>query len=426
MVGSPMAQAGASRESTLGGLGALLLDAGVSVTDVRDSLVRIDGDRMPALTFSVMPELVIVSDRESGFSPVVATTQQELSFRQAARANQLARALELGAVQPAAAPAEISAVRAMARRYPHLAWVAGSALTSVGLAILSRSPWWSVVVALAVGALVGAVTTAMGRIDAAAAIVPFVATLVSTLLVGGFAHLAGIAQVPLFAVCAPIAILVPGAVITNALLELTATDIVTGSARLVYGLVVLGFMVAGVTAGVTLTGLHLDPHSAGLIGQLSASSPDRPGWSALPPSWLAWIGVVLLAIGVGIAFGSTPSLTGLSIITMACAYAVLSLLTPQIGKIVATGATAAALLIVARIIAHRALAAPASITFQPAFLLLVPGTVGLVAFASMDATRVADAVETFVSLCVGAKVGMLFTAFHRSRRHDGASPGRTP
>ena len=40
----------------------------------------------------------------------------------------------------------------------------------------------------------------------------------------------------MFAVCAPIAIIVPGALITNALLELTARDIITGSARLLYGL----------------------------------------------------------------------------------------------------------------------------------------------------------------------------------------------
>ncbi|WP_220093812.1 threonine/serine exporter family protein [Gryllotalpicola protaetiae] len=420
-----MTQSDGARGTTLGRLGALLLDAGVSVTDVRDSLTHIDGGRMPALSFSVMPELVIVSDRDSGLAPVVATTQDELSFRQAARANQLARALELGALPLAAAPDEISAVRAMVRRHPQLGWVVGSTLTSVGLAVLTRSPWWSVLVAVLVGAVVGAVTVAMGRIAAAAAIVPFAATLVSTLMVGSFAHVAGIAQVPLFAVCAPIAILVPGAVITNALLELTATDIVTGSARLVYGLVVLGFMVAGVTAGVALTGLHLDPHSAGLIGQFAIAGPEHAGWSALPPLWLAWIGIVPLAIGVGLAFGSTPALTGVSVITMACAYGVLSALTPLVGKVVATGATAAALLIVARLIAQRALAAPASITFQPAFLLLVPGTVGLVAFASMDVARVADAVETFVSLCVGAKVGALFTAFHPSRRLDGDSPGRT-
>jgi hypothetical protein len=43
----------------------------------------------------------------------------------------------------------------------------------------------------------------------------------------------------------------------------------------------------------------------------------------------------------------------------------------------------------------------------------------------MDAARVADAVETFVSLCVGAKVGSLFTAYHPPRRRGGDPSGRT-
>jgi hypothetical protein len=43
--------------------------------------------------------------------------------------------------------------------------------------------------------------------------------------------------------------------------------------------------------------------------------------------------------------------------------------------------------------------------FRPAFLLLVPGTVGLVALASLGSSSAESAVLTFVSLCIGVKAG---------------------
>src|SRR6185295_3091083 len=141
-----------------------------------------------------------------------------------------------------------------------------------GLAILFRCSWWAIVVTAVVGALVGVMTTVLNRIQGAVAIVPFVATLTAATLVGALAHGAGLTQVPMFAVCAPIAIIVPGALITNALLELTARDIITGSARLLYGLIMLGFMTAGIAAGAALTGLRIDPNSAALVGEAAAAN----------------------------------------------------------------------------------------------------------------------------------------------------------
>jgi hypothetical protein len=52
------------------------------------------------------------------------------------------------------------------------------------------------------------------------------------------------------------------------------------------------------------------------------------------------------------------------------------------------------------------LAVPATVSFQPAFLLLVPGTVGLVALASFDAAAPAAAPMIFISLCIGTKVAL--------------------
>lgn len=391
-------------------LGCLLLDAGTSVTDVRDSIERAaaaSGDE--GLAFSVLPQLIIVNDIGTGQVLAVGNTLGELSFRGAARANRLMRELELGHWPVGDLPARIHAIRETPRPHASMHWVLGNLLLAGGLALLFRCPWWAIVASMLVGAVVGLVITLLGRWRGAIAIAPFVTAFVSTTLVGTLASVMDLGPVPLFAVCAPIAIIVPGALITNALLELTATDIVTGSARLTYGLIVLAFMAAGISAGAVLTGLAIDPDSTALVGQVVHDGPVREGWEAVPPLWFAWIGVVLLAIGIGLAFGSGRSLTVLSVCVMALTYAGIVLLAPLLGNAVATGLTAGVVFVVARVVERYSAAVPSNVTFQPALLMLVPGTVGLVALATLEGSAMTAALAIFISLCVGIKSAAVVT-----------------
>ena len=45
------------------------------------------------------------------------------------------------------------------------------------------------------------------------------------------------------------------------------------------------------------------------------------------------------------------------------------------------------------------------VSFLPAFLLLVPGSVALVALAAADVGALTSAMATFASLCIGTKLG---------------------
>ncbi|UJP11674.1 threonine/serine exporter family protein [Microbacterium sp. KUDC0406] len=289
-------------------------------------------------------------------------------------------------------------------------------MLSGALAALFRCPWWAIVLALVVGLLVGGLTLLMMRVRAAAAVAPFVSAFISTILVGTAANALDLSPVPLFAVCAPIAILVPGALMTNALLELTSTDIVTGASRLMYGLIMLAFMAAGVYAGARLTGMHIDSASAALVGDAVQLTNDHGGWQALPPLWAAWFAVIVLAIGIGLAFGSGFRLTVVCVVVMTGTYAVLALLSPMMGNVVATGVAGALLFVAARVLERVTLAVPATVSFQPAFLLLVPGTIGLVSLASFDPQAVATALMMFLSLSIGTKVGALLADLARITR----------
>ncbi|MGB4137682.1 MAG: threonine/serine exporter family protein [Microbacterium sp.] len=409
---------GASPDVVLGELGVLLLDGGTSVTDVRGSLelVRRAVASEDDLEFAVLPEIVWVNRPGTASATTTVMGGGALTFRQAAHASRLVRALQTGTVPLSEVRERIAAIRGISRRMPVLQSLLGATLISVGLAILFRCPWWAIVLSSAVGLVVGVLMEGMMRIRSAAAVAPFLSAFASTLIVGTVAGALDVGAVPLFAVCAPIAILVPGALITNALLELTATDIVTGASRLMYGLIMLAFMAAGVFAGAALTGLRIDSASAALVGETVQLSTDRGGWEALPPLGFAWIGVVLLAIGIGLAFGSGFRLTIVCVVVMLGTYAVLSMLGPLVGSVVATGLAATLLFLAARVLERITLAVPATVSFQPAFLLLVPGTVGLVALASFDAQALASAPMIFLSLCIGTKVGALLADLARITR----------
>ncbi|MFT4259050.1 threonine/serine exporter family protein [Microbacterium sp.] len=397
-------------------LGALLLEAGFSATDTRDALEAVRGRVSPdeEFSFAVLPEAVFVSPAVAADGAILRmTTASSLSTRQSAMVSRMLHRLRDGRITlERALDAEQTRIRDARMRMPVLRWVCGNALLAAGLAVLFRCPWWSVLVAAVVAALMGAVAVLLQRIRPAAAIVPFLVALLSTVLVSEGAALLGYATVPLFAVCAPIAILVPGAMITNALLELTAADVVTGAARLVYGIVQLGFMVAGIAAGSAWIGLTVDEDSAFLLADISGVISAGPAWASAPSIVFSWLGVAALAVGISLAFGAGYRLTAVSIAAMGLAYALLIAIGPFAGSAVATGAAAAVLFVIARLVERSSLAIPASITFEPAFLLLVPGTVGLVAIASLDMQPVGAALAVFASLCIGTKLGSIVVDTH--------------
>ena len=126
--------------------------------------------------------------------------------------------------------------------------------------------------------------------------------------------------------------------------------------------------------------------------------------------------MIVLAVGIGLAFGSGFRLTLVCVVVMAGTYAVLALFSPWVGSIVAMGVTGAVLFVAARVLERLTIAIPATVSFQPAFLLLVPGTIGLVSLASFDAQALVSAPMMFLSLCIGTKVGALLADLARITR----------
>ena len=195
---------------------------------------------------------------------------------------------------------------------------------------------------------------------------------------------------------ASLVVFLPGAALTTAILELAAGQIISGSSRLVSGLMQLTLLAFGIAAGI------------GAIGV-----PAREVFSGsgkLLGGWAPWLGVLVFAVGVMIANSApTRSFFGLLIVLYVA-------WTGQVlGNVIFGGYVSA--LVGAMVMTPTAVwvsrlpsAMPPIASFLPGFWLLVPGALGLIGLAKLAGTPnsagTQDLVATAVSIFAVA-VGVL-------------------
>ena len=94
------------------------------------------------------------------------------------------------------------------------------------------------------------------------------------------------------AMVASLVVFLPGATLTTAVLELAAGQMVSGSSRLVSGVVQLALLSFGILAGIEAVGI---PSSQVLFGR-----------QGLLGAWSPWLGVLVFAAGVIVAHSAPP------------------------------------------------------------------------------------------------------------------------
>lgn len=394
---------------TLGDLGAGLLDAGYAVTDVQQALCAVGQvNGRPDLTIGVLPSAILVDDPRSGRTRLVNSNGAPLTFAQVADVAELARNAELGLVDLGAIRGGVRNARNRGPKFPRPVAVLGSGLQSAGIAVVFRTTWWGVALDFVLALLVGAVIIYGGRIAGLITVLPIVAAFLVSAVVYGLAADLQLGAVTLFVVCAPLVILIPGATITTGVVELAAGDVVSGGGRFVSGLIMWATLAVGIAAG------------AGLVG-VPASTYEPPGSNIA--GWVIWPAVIVLAIGVGLFFDAPWSLTGVLIGVLLATYAVVAVAQLVTAGPVASGIAAAVMLPVLRLLEVFQPRWPAAVTFRPAFWLLVPGSLGLVAITSLaagDSSSESDAllagvVATVVAIAVGVQIGAVISALVRGR-----------
>jgi uncharacterized membrane protein YjjP (DUF1212 family) len=295
-------------------------------------------------------------------------------------------------------------------RFPGWVRVIGSGVLTVGLGLLLNPSLEALPAYVVLGLVVGVLTVWADRTPAVATVLPIAAAFVVTWAAFG---LAGpmLDAWPLDLVIPPLVTLLPGAALAMATIELSAGSMLSGAARLVYGLQRLLLLTFGIVLGVELAGLPGHQDNADSLG-----------------AWAPWLGVVIFGLGHYL-HSSVPgrSMPWLLLVLYA-AYGVQALAGPVVGSLAASFLAGSVVLPLAYAIQERPSGPPVSVVFLPAFWLLVPGALGLEGVAQLVAANSAsglgdflNALLTIVAIAAGVLVGAGFS--ERFGRATGAWRG---
>jgi uncharacterized membrane protein YjjP (DUF1212 family) len=397
--------------TVLGELGAALLDAGYAVTDVAQNLRTVGKVRgRTDLTIGVLPSAIMVDDPVACRMRLVNSTGAALTFDQVAEVATIARSAELAPIPDTMLRDRIGAMRTRRPRFPRAVAVLGSGLQSAGIAVVFRTTWWAVALDFVLALLVGAALMFGGRIAGLMAVLPFLLTFAVSLVVYRLAGDLQLGAVTLFAVCAPLVILIPGATITTGVVELTAGDVVSGGGRFVSGLIMWATLAVGIAAGAAVVGVPATSQEL---------ATAVPGWAMVPA-------VVVLGLGVGLFFDASWSLTGVLVGVLLITFGVVTAAQTVAAGPVASGIAAAVMLPALRLLEVYRPRWPAAVTFRPAFWLLVPGSLGLIAISELataggqpDAQALlGDVIATVLAISLGVQIGAVVSALIRPRAED--------
>jgi len=298
---------------------------------------------------------------------------------QTLRLDQIADVYALGAlaqraeVSPRDGLHRLVAILRRAARFGPAGTVVGHTILTVGLAIVLMPSPANLAAAAVLGAIVGAVKL-LDRGRAVLAVpMPFsVATLVSALVFLAVKY--GLPVDPLHALVPPLVTFLPGAMLTFGMVELAYGDMVSGSSRLISGLVQLVLLAFGLAAGAALIGYSPE-------ALLEAETP----FVHLP--WAPWVGALVFGVGVYIHFSAPPGSLGWLLLVLLLALAAQRLTAGSVGN---EGSGFFGTLLatpLAYLIQLRFGGPPATVTFLPSFWLLVPGSLGLLSVTRMMSDR---------------------------------------
>jgi uncharacterized membrane protein YjjP (DUF1212 family) len=403
-------------------LGEAMLDSGYTVSQVQATLRRLlQVNGFPDGEAVVFPTALFVSIPGQGAVETAAAAAGSSSLRldQVAAVSRIVAAAEKGAISPAEACEALDRSRTEPPRFSPIARTLGGALLSFGLALILRGNGLDIVVAAALGGLVGAAQILSARWGATTrALLPVTCAFLvagTVFLLGRFHQDVGL----LAPLVAPLATLLPGALLTTAVIELSTNQMISGAARLAAGLMQLVLLALGIVAASELVGVQ-----ASSIGETSAN----PLGDVAP-----WIGVALFGTGVLVHYCPPLSSFGWILLVLYVAYGAQIIGGLFLGGVLSAFVGALVMSPVASYVALRATGPPTQVSFLPAFWLLVPGALGLVGVTQLLGEERADAVTSLLTMgttMIGISFGVLIglavgaaTVRRLSLESDAGAPG---
>jgi uncharacterized membrane protein YjjP (DUF1212 family) len=347
-------------------LGAAMNDVGQPVYVVQERLATIAAAYgAHGASISAFPTflMVVMAQGEPATVELTARLSPSPRLDQIAALDRLVARAERGEIDPVDGLRSLAEVRSLRPRFGRLQNVVGYAVFAVGICLVLHPAALEVVTAALFGALVGAIRSAVRGQRTLEVMTPVIAAFIISAL-SALAAKHEISDLGMRPMAAALVVFLPGAALTNSVLELAAGQMVSGASRLVSGTVQLALLAFGILAGIEAVGI---PRSRVLFGT-----------EALLGGWSPWLGVLVFAIGVVVADSAPPRSLPTLVVVLYAAWISQVVASAVFGAYAAALIAATVMTLAAYGVERFDSAMPAHASFLPGFWLLVPGALGLI------------------------------------------------
>lgn len=276
--------------------------------------------------------------------------------------------------------------------------VLGNTILAIGVAmVLVPTP-----VNLAAAAILGGVVGILKAFNRNRAVLAVPLPVVAAALVSALVFLAvkyGLSVDPLHALVPPLVTFLPGAMLTLGMVELAYGDMVSGSSRIMTGIVQLVLLAFGLAAGAALVGYRPEDMIV-------------PASAIVAPPWMPWIGVVVFGMGAFLHFSAPRNSFWWMLLVMLLAFAAQQVSIRVFGKEISGFFGMLVATPLGYLIQLRFRGPPAMVTFLPTFWLMVPGALGLLSIKQVLSERAAaldgliSVTFVFASTALGTLMGV--------------------
>ncbi|WP_229076556.1 threonine/serine exporter ThrE family protein [Actinoplanes sp. DH11] len=360
-------------------LGSALTAAGEAVNRIQEHLLLVaTAYGAPQARISVFPTFLVVS-----LEPGLPVTQEParqlgggLRLDQTAALYRLLRSAEHGAIDPADGARQVLDLVAMPARFGPVVRVLGHAVLTVGVCMILLPTGEDLLLAGLFGILVGVFKLTGRRWPSLQMLMPVIAAFTVASITFLLAR-SGWVDADLRAMVAPLATFLPGAMLTMAVVELSAYEMVTGASRLVAGIMQLLLLTFGLIGAAQAVGVP--PPEAG-----AAVAVAGIGW------WGPWAGTLLVGLGNYLMLAGPPRSLGWLCLVLLAGWTGQYLGNLVFGGYLSGFVGALVLTVVAYLVERRPTGPPALVSFLPGFWLLVPGAltlIGMTEYLGQDPVR---------------------------------------
>lgn len=320
-----------------------------------------------------------------------------LRLDQSAEVNAIRTGLVDGSLSADAALDRLLVLRARPHRFPRTGMLVGGLLSAAGIATVLQPSWAAIAFAVVCNPLVMVLVRLSSRRKLLMTLLPSVAAfLVSAAAFWAFEH--GLIDGPLRTLLAPLAVLLPGALIVTGLAELAAGAMVAGTARLAYGGAQLMLFAMGVAGAALLLDAPTEALTNVRVSELS--------W------WGPVIGLPLIVVGISLMESVSRSLAPWILLVVLLTFGAQvagQALTPSpwAGAFLGAVAASAGAILVETIKPSL----PRIAVFLPSFWMLVPGSLGLVSITQLGlepqlaVPTITTVMITIAAIALGVLVG---------------------